>query len=114
LRESSAIDSLWDSFGTHLSEDRYHIWTVQELLAHNEVKTTMIYTHVLNRGARASRAEWTICRGEPLASYTETIYHPAASVVGDLIACNAKSYADSGDGVLCRSFAAHRFYEETI
>ena len=51
INKNASCHTFLHFFATHLPESDYNIRTIQELLGHSDVSTTMIYTHVLNRGA---------------------------------------------------------------
>ncbi len=56
VSKAASCHTFRDSLAKHLLEDGYDSRTVQELLGHTDVRTTMIYTHVLNRGRHGVRS----------------------------------------------------------
>jgi len=100
------------SFLSHLIESGYDIRTVQELLGHNDVKTTMIYTHVLKRGDKGVKSPVDDLQRRLSGVLYGNHISPSVTTAGVLQRSNHRAYDEIKRGVLYRNLAAKSVIEK--
>jgi len=94
------------SLATQLLESGYDIRTIQDLLVHKDVKTNMIYSHVLNKGGKGVKSPVDDLSRRSEVFYTETIYPLASIRKHGIIVYKYWRYDRITGEVLCRDVAA--------
>ena len=85
-------------FAAHVPESRYDVQRVQELLSHDDLRTTKIYTYVLNRGGHGARGAVTVCKSGKPRGLMKNPYDTAKTVAITAIILNMKHLQLQGTG----------------